>query len=100
MVNHSFCGKPFSKSKISSSLSHPNVMRNTMSERERLRQQSWVSRREAAEQFGVAVRTIMRWEIDQKLGFPKPKVVRGRVYFLISELDAFQQREHAKESAC
>ncbi len=75
-----------------------------MSERERerrrqQRRQSWASRREAAEQFGVAVRTIMRWEIDPKLGFPKPKVVRGRVYFLVAELDAFQEREHAKEVA-
>jgi hypothetical protein len=63
------------------------------------REQTWASRTQAAEQFGVVPRTIMRWESDPNLGFPKPKIVRGRVYFLVSELDAFQEREHAKEVA-
>jgi transposase len=65
-----------------------------MSERERERRQlqRWASRREAAERFGVAVRTIVRWEADPKLGFPRPKVVRGRIYFEMAELDAFQAR--------
>ncbi len=62
-------------------------------ERERRRQQRWASRREAAEQFGVSTRTIVRWELDEQLGFPRPKIVRGRVYFEIVELDAFQAQQ-------
>jgi predicted site-specific integrase-resolvase len=73
-----------------------------MSERERKRraQQSWASRREAAERFGVSVRTIVRWENDQKLRFPCGKVVRGRVYFETSELDDFQARNAREAVAC
>ena len=65
-------------------------------EQERRRQQRWASRRDASEQFGVSVRTIIRWQADPTLGFPKPKVIRGRVYFDVAELDAFDRREHAR----
>ena len=67
-------------------------------ERDRRERQRWASRREAAERFGVAVRTIVRWENDPKLKFPCGKVVRGRVYFEMSELDAFQAR-NAREAS-
>jgi hypothetical protein len=67
-------------------------------ERDRRERQRWASRREAAERFGITVRTLCRWELDERLGFPRPKIVRNRVYFEIAELDAFQA-QHSRGAA-
>ena len=33
------------------------------------------------ERFNVCDRTIARWQLDPKLGFPSPIVINGRKYF-------------------
>jgi hypothetical protein len=40
----------------------------------------WLKRRDTAQRYGVAVRTIERWEDDPKLKFPKSRIVNGRRY--------------------
>jgi DNA-binding transcriptional MerR regulator len=62
-----------------------------MSQREQQRRR-WMGRGEVAKRFGVSVRTIIRWEADATLGFPRPNEVRGRKYFEEADIDAFQAK--------
>jgi len=46
-----------------------------------------------AERYGRHVCTLMRWERDPDLGFPKRIQIRGRNYRDEVELDAFDERQ-------
>ena len=43
--------------------------------------------------YGVSDTTIIRWERDERLGFPQALVIRGRKYRRLSELRAFEERQ-------
>jgi predicted DNA-binding transcriptional regulator AlpA len=43
--------------------------------------------------YGVSDTTLIRWERDESLGFPKPIYIRGRRYRRLSELEAFEERQ-------
>jgi DNA-binding transcriptional MerR regulator len=60
---------------------------------------AWIPRNKVAKRFNVAVRTIVRWESDPTVGFPRPKEVRGRKYFDEAELDAFQAQQAGEVAA-
>jgi hypothetical protein len=49
-----------------------------------------ITRKKVAKRNDVTVRTVMRWEIDPKLGFPKPFIINGRAYFDDAELRAWE----------
>lgn len=64
--------------------------------------QMHLTREQAATRYSVSGRTIARWQNDPILAFPTAKLVRGRHFFLISDLEAWEQnRPHAsrKEAA-
>jgi hypothetical protein len=51
--------------------------------------------RQVAERYGRHVCTIMRWEHDPELGFPKAIQIRGHNYRDEAELDAFDECQRA-----
>jgi hypothetical protein len=46
-----------------------------------------------AARYGRHVCTLMRWERDPELGFPKRIQIRGRNYRDAEQLDAFDERQ-------
>ncbi len=44
-----------------------------------------------AKRYAVTTRTIERWQADPSLGFPTPNVIRGRWYFSLAELRAYDR---------
>lgn len=51
-----------------------------------------VTKRGVADSYGVCTRTIERYVDDPRLEFPKPLIIRGRSYFYLDEILAFEQR--------
>ena len=51
-----------------------------------------------ARRYGVVIRTLNRWLIDPKLGFPKPEIVNGRRYWTAATLRIWD-RSRARRSA-
>jgi hypothetical protein len=47
--------------------------------------------------FNVCDRTITRWQLDPKLGFPSPIVINGRKYFDENEIVRWE-RDRASKS--
>lgn len=43
--------------------------------------------------YGVSDTTIIRWDADERLGFPKALLIRGRKYRRLSELLEFEARQ-------
>ena len=43
--------------------------------------------------YGVSDMTLIRWDRDERLGFPKPILIRGRKYRRLSELLEFEERQ-------
>jgi hypothetical protein len=48
--------------------------------------------RSVAKRYGVCSRTLHRWMRDEKLGFPQPLVINGRMYFDEDALTSFDRR--------
>jgi predicted DNA-binding transcriptional regulator AlpA len=44
---------------------------------------------------GKAPRTIERWLLNEKLAFPKPTLINGRRFWLLSELQEWQRKQAA-----
>ena len=44
------------------------------------------------ERYGVCAMTLRRWDADEKLGFPKPIIIRSRKYRREDELNEFNSR--------
>jgi hypothetical protein len=41
--------------------------------------------------YGVVGMTLRRWETSDKLGFPKPRWVNNRKYWVLSEIEAWER---------
>lgn len=52
---------------------------------------------EVAERYGKTIRTIERWIADEKLGFPKPIVIKKRRFFRASELQQFDSNAAGRD---
>jgi hypothetical protein len=52
----------------------------------------FLNRGRVAERYGVNKRTIVRWEGDPKLDFPKPEYINGRCYHDEKKLDEADAR--------
>jgi hypothetical protein len=57
----------------------------------------WPTRRVLAH-YDICSKTLDRWIADPSLGFPAPVRIRGRRYWRVGELAAFEQRRAAKAS--
>lgn len=44
------------------------------------------------ERYGITRRTLGRWMVDDKLGFPKPLDINGRLYFDEAQIGDFERR--------
>ena len=57
----------------------------------------YLTARQVRERYQISDMTLWRWLRDEKLGVPKPTVIRNRRYFHATELDAWdaKQREGA-----
>jgi len=51
---------------------------------------NWISRSKVGLRFGKAGRTISNWVADESLGFPKPVIIKGRVYFSEAAIEAWR----------
>jgi predicted DNA-binding transcriptional regulator AlpA len=47
---------------------------------------------QVAKRYQVSTRTILRWDADESLGFPKVIKIRDRNYRRLSELEAWERR--------
>ena len=54
---------------------------------------------QTSRRYGVNDRTIVRWEADTKLEFPKPMLVRGRKFFALNELETWERSRATPSSA-
>src|SRR5262245_59379815 len=48
--------------------------------------------REVWRLLGISDRTLDRWVRDEALGFPRPRVIYNRRYFIASEIEAFARQ--------
>jgi hypothetical protein len=48
------------------------------------------------ERYNIVSRTLARWELDEKLDFPKPTVIRTRRYWREDELVAWERSQASK----
>jgi hypothetical protein len=46
----------------------------------------------ARARYGVHPTTLWRWDQKPELGFPPPRIINGRKYRDLEELDAFDKR--------
>jgi len=45
-----------------------------------------------ARRYAVVPRSIERWTVDPESDFPKPIYIRGRKYWALSELEAWERK--------
>jgi hypothetical protein len=48
------------------------------------------------DRFNVCDRTIARWQLDPKLGFPSPTVINGRKYFDENKIAQWEREQISK----
>ena len=48
---------------------------------------------EVMKRYSITGQTLIRWTRDETLGFPQPLRIRGRNFWNVAELDAFDQRQ-------
>jgi hypothetical protein len=51
------------------------------------------------ERYKIVGRTLSRWELDEKLGFPKPTIIRTRRYWREDELVAWERAHAVRRTA-
>ncbi len=57
---------------------------------------TFMTRRQVAERFGgISDMTLWRWAQDSKLGFPKPTVIKGRKFYDLAEIEAWERARSA-----
>ncbi len=44
-----------------------------------------------AERYGITRRTLARWMVDPKMGFPQSITLNGRHYFVEAEIEAYER---------
>ena len=49
------------------------------------------------ERYGVSHMAPRRWDADPELDFPKPIIIRGRKYRDLDALEAFEERQRARD---
>jgi hypothetical protein len=55
-------------------------------------------RRKVAARYDVSVRTIVRWEADPAVQFPRPVVINRRKYYYISALIPWERARAASST--
>ena len=50
---------------------------------------------QVAHRYGVADRSISRWEADPKLGFPRAMMINTRKFFALDELETWERSRAA-----
>ena len=53
---------------------------------------AWLTGRQVRERFNVSEMAIWRWLRDERLGFPRPTVIRRRNFWRRSDIESFEQR--------
>jgi predicted DNA-binding transcriptional regulator AlpA len=53
-------------------------------------QRSWIPATQLAAELGVSRRTLTRWLREITLEFPRPKIVKSRLYFKRGEVEAWK----------
>ena len=55
-----------------------------------------------AKRYGIADRSLYRWEKDPNLDFPKPLVINKRRFFALDELEAWELSlaSNCRKAAC
>jgi predicted DNA-binding transcriptional regulator AlpA len=43
--------------------------------------------------IGISAVTLWRWRHDDAIGFPAPKVIKGRLYFPLDEISAWLAKQ-------
>jgi predicted DNA-binding transcriptional regulator AlpA len=56
----------------------------------------WADSNKVKARYGKSPMTIYRWVKDPGLNFPQPTYINGRKYWDENELDAWDERQHAK----
>jgi predicted DNA-binding transcriptional regulator AlpA len=56
-------------------------------------QEALVSTRHIRERYDKTERTIHRWMKDDRLGFPQPIRINGRLYVKLGELEAWEAKQ-------
>jgi predicted DNA-binding transcriptional regulator AlpA len=46
-----------------------------------------------AREIGVHTRTISRWIADESMNFPRPRLLRNRLYFSRAEIEAWKDAQ-------
>ena len=47
---------------------------------------------EVEERYRVSRSTVLRWQTDPRVGFPKPRKIGHRILWSEADLDAFDQK--------
>jgi len=55
-----------------------------------LEHKSWVSAPKLARELGISRRTLARWLCEIPLGFPRPTIIRERLYFERREVEEWK----------
>jgi hypothetical protein len=51
--------------------------------------------RAVCKHFNIVSRTLFRWLEDEELDFPRPVIVNSRRYFVLREIEDFEERQRA-----
>ena len=52
--------------------------------------------RQVIDRYGVSVMALKRWMADKDLAFPRPVEIKRRLYFLKSEILAWEEKRRKK----
>jgi predicted DNA-binding transcriptional regulator AlpA len=61
-------------------------------EAEKHREDRKLPTRKVAQRYGVSVRSIERWEADEKLAFPTPIKIHMRKYWSLNDLEKWERK--------
>lgn len=53
---------------------------------------TYLTQKLICERYGIASMTLLRWRNNSELAFPKPVAINGRLYWPVSEIEAFDAR--------
>lgn len=53
----------------------------------------YIPETQVCQRYGVSDTTLIRWDGDPTLDFPKPLIIRRRKYRDLDELEAFEARQ-------
>lgn len=50
------------------------------------------------QRYKITRRTLSRWMVDEKMKFPKPLAINGRLYFEAAEIEDFERRSVSRHA--